>query len=87
MRAFVIVLALTAVTAGLAFAAAEAATAEAPPACPTCGSAADVVPIVYGLPGEELMAAAKRGEVALGGCLVSPDDPRWRCKKCGVDFR
>jgi len=87
MRAFVFVLALTAVTAGLTFAAAEAATAAAPPACPTCHSAADVVPIIYGFPSEELMKAAERGEVALGGCLVSPDDPQWRCKKCSVDFR
>ena len=31
-----------------------------------------VVPIVYGLPTEEGFAAARRGEIVLGGCLVGP---------------
>jgi hypothetical protein len=34
--------------------------------CPECGSG-DVVPIVYGLPGQELQQQAERGEVVLGG--------------------
>lgn len=45
--------------------------------CPVCGSGS--LPIVYGLPGYELMEAAERGEVALGGCLVWDEQPDRRC--------
>jgi len=31
-----------------------------------------VVPIVYGLPTAEGFAAAERGEIELGGCIISP---------------
>ena len=51
------------------------------PACPQCGAAA-VVPIVYGLPGEELAEACRRGEVVLGGCCITDDMPEWHCKAC-----
>ena len=46
--------------------------------CPKCGNDSGI-PIAYGLPGIELMDAAQRGEVALGGCIVMPDNPDWRC--------
>lgn len=49
--------------------------------CPKC-EALEVVPIVYGLPGEELLAAGEAGEVFLGGCVVSDEDPAWRCRVC-----
>lgn len=55
-----------------------------PPTCPQCGGAP--VPIVYGLPGPELFEEAERGEVALGGCVVWPDRPLWRCTACGSDI-
>ncbi len=48
-------------------AALAASAAEGPPACPQCDSSENVVPIVYGYPGEELCGAAGRGEVSLGG--------------------
>jgi len=35
-----------------------------------------VVPIMYGLPTEEGFAAARRGEIALGGCIVTPRSKR-----------
>jgi transposase-like protein len=54
--------------------------------CPQCGSKA-VVPIVYGLPGERLMARLAAGEVRLGGCGVGPRDPEFHCKACGNDWR
>ena len=41
------------------------------------------VPIVYGMPGTNLMARAERGEVALGGCMVGP--PGRRCVACGLE--
>jgi hypothetical protein len=54
--------------------------------CPRCGSAG--IPIVYGLPSHELFEAADRGEVALGGCEVFDEQPRWRCGgvDCGIEF-
>ena len=52
--------------------------------CLECG--ADAVPIVYGLPGVELMEASDRGEVALGGCIIMDDQPTWQCLHCGHSF-
>jgi hypothetical protein len=57
--------------------------------CPQCG-AAEVVPIIYGFPGPQLVEEAERGEVALGECRVSDDDPKWCCQQCdysGLDIR
>ena len=56
-------------------------TEESNPRCPKCHSE-DTVRILYGLPTEEAMAAAERGEIALGGCLVDPGNPDWRCRSC-----
>jgi len=53
--------------------------------CPKCGSL-DVVPIEYGYPGPEMMAAAEKGLIELGGCCVFGDDPRKHCKTCGEEF-
>ena len=49
--------------------------------CPSCQSG-QVVPIVYGLPGVELAEQAEEGLIALGGCCVDDDNPRWKCKAC-----
>lgn len=49
--------------------------------CPWCSSD-DVRPIVYGYPSEEATDAEERGEVILGGCLVSEGQPEWVCIKC-----
>ena len=54
-------------------------------ACPRCHAAARMLPIVFGLPMPELVAAADRGEVALGGCLMTGEDPTHRCAACGAD--
>lgn len=54
-------------------------------ACPKCGST-DVVPILYGYPGPEMFEAAERGEIELGGCCVTDDDPQRLCKACGERF-
>ena len=35
--------------------------------CHDCGQS-EILPIRYGLPGYEMMQAAARGEIALGGC-------------------
>jgi len=39
------------------------------------------VRIVYGLPGPDVVDAADRGEVVLGGCM--PDGFAWQCRSCG----
>ena len=38
--------------------------------CPTC-KVGKLIPIVYGMPGHELMEQSGRGEIELGGCVVS----------------
>lgn len=50
--------------------------------CPKCGNDTGI-PIVYGLPGPDLMESAQRGEVMLGGCLVMDENPDWRCTDAG----
>lgn len=49
--------------------------------CPECASGR-IVPIVYGLPGAEMLEAAKRGEISLGGCELSFDNPLVECLDC-----
>lgn len=53
--------------------------------CPACGSR-DVVPVIHGMPDDEAQAAARRGEVELGGCLVWPRKPDRHCRACGHEF-
>jgi hypothetical protein len=36
-----------------------------------------IVPLVMGLPTAETAQRARRGEIALGGCIVSGNEPRW----------
>ena len=49
-----------------------------PPTCYRCGKT--LLPVVYGLAGPDLMDAAMRGEVVLGGCTVAVGaSPDWAC--------
>lgn len=52
------------------------------PACPNCGTD-EPLPISYGLPMPESLEACERGEIALGGCCLTLDDPEWQCRSCG----
>jgi hypothetical protein len=65
----------------------ESLAPNPPAVCPTCGSPR-VARILYGLPAfsEELERALQEGTVALGGCVVTGDDPDWRCLACGDDI-
>ena len=54
------------------------ARSEAPRCCDD-----PMTPIVYGMPGPELVSASTRGEVELGGCCISDDEPMFRCQRCG----
>ncbi len=53
--------------------------------CPICGERA-LVRVVYGPPTRETEQAAARGEVVLGGCLVSGSDPEYVCAACGFEL-
>ena len=54
--------------------------------CPRCGSE-QTVPLIYGMPTDEAAEEARRGEVALGGCVVFPDAPDHTCRNCGYEWR
>jgi hypothetical protein len=60
-------------------------SAPAGATCPRCGSVAPLLPIAYGYPSLEMFEAARRGEIALGGCVVRGEDPTHRCTACGQD--
>lgn len=47
------------------------------PSCKRCG--APTIPIVYGYPSESMFREAERGMIALGGCIISHDNPRFQC--------
>jgi hypothetical protein len=62
---------------------------RAPP-CPACSSG-DVLPIVYGEPMPDVKGSLggpiqPDDEVVIGGCLIAPENPTWRCKACVHDF-
>jgi rubredoxin len=50
--------------------------------CPSCGKKA-AVPIAYGFPGPGMWDAVDRGEIILGGCVISPGMPNMSCLSCG----
>ncbi|MDX6287612.1 MAG: hypothetical protein QOG53_3097 [Frankiales bacterium] len=53
--------------------------------CPHCfGSTA--IDIAYGMPGPDLAAKARRGEVALGGCVIDQVNPLEKCSACGFTW-
>ncbi len=62
-----------------------AATATGLGPCPACGSDA-VVPLAYGMPGPAMADAARRGEIALGGCVIVSGSPRLSCRSCDGRF-
>jgi hypothetical protein len=48
---------------------------------PSCvgGHTDHIIPIVYGLPSEEMMKKAELGLIHLGGCVISDSDPKFYC--------
>jgi predicted RNA-binding Zn-ribbon protein involved in translation (DUF1610 family) len=52
--------------------------------CPNCGEN-QLIPIIYGFPSEFMMQLSQKGVVELGGCLISGDDPSFRCRNCRHD--
>lgn len=53
--------------------------------CPSCGRE-DSIPLVWGMPGPEDFELAERGLVALGGCMLGPDEPTLVCRACGAHW-
>ncbi len=51
--------------------------------CPRCGSR-EIARIEYGLPAfnEKFERDLEAGRIVLGGCLVSENDPQWKCLGC-----
>jgi len=45
-----------------------------------------IIPIIYGMPSEEMFIQADSGLVRLMGCEVSDNDENWYCKKHNISF-
>jgi hypothetical protein len=60
---------------------------EKPDQCPECSSN-EVASILYGFPdfSEDLERSLESGEIVLGGCTISDDDPVWHCVECGHEW-
>ena len=56
-----------------------------PRRCRACGSRT-IASILFGMPAPsaDLQRDLDAGVVVLGGCMVTEDDPAWRCAACGV---
>jgi hypothetical protein len=54
--------------------------------CPKCCSENDVIPILYGMPGPDMVIEEEAGKIKLGGCLICDENPQWFCKKCDIKF-
>ena len=54
--------------------------------CPVCGSRR-VVPIVFGLPDDGVIAEVEEGRAVLGGRDAPVDRPEWRCRRCSHEWQ
>jgi len=55
--------------------------------CPACGSERVAV-ILYGMPAfsPHLEKDLNSGRIALGGCCVTDEDPKWQCVECKTEI-
>jgi hypothetical protein len=56
--------------------------------CPSCKSS-DVCYIVYGYIPEvdqEMRQEIQQNKLSLGGCIVGPDSPQYRCNECNYSW-
>ena len=51
--------------------------------CPKCTSTS-VAEIFWGYPGnlDTMTEQLDKKEIVLGGCIVSDNDPKWKCNDC-----
>jgi len=63
------------------------ASKKKPNKCPACGSN-KVATILWGLPAfsPEMERDLKEGNIVLGGCIISHNDPIWQCVDCEVQI-
>jgi hypothetical protein len=57
------------------------AAVATPGPCPACSSAR-VIPILYGSPSSDMIAAYAAGLAAIGGVVARDGAPRWACRDC-----
>ena len=52
--------------------------------CPHCNKT-NIATIFYGYPGnmKALEKPLEKGEIVLGGCIITGNDPEWSCNECG----
>lgn len=55
--------------------------------CPECDTPRPAT-IMFGLPfiDAQLENDLAEGRIVLAGCIISDDDPKWRCLECGVNI-
>jgi DNA-directed RNA polymerase subunit RPC12/RpoP len=53
--------------------------------CPSCNEKTGV-DVVYGMPSIEIARQVELGEIALGGCVIEPNQPNYRCMSCGFEW-
>ena len=53
--------------------------------CPTCKKA-KLVPLIFGLPGMDLVEQEARHEIVLGGCVSGECPPELQCLGCSAQF-
>ena len=53
--------------------------------CPKCESNM-IIDIIYGYPGSDLVEEQEKGKVELGGCIIEPESPTYKCKSCDHAF-
>jgi predicted RNA-binding Zn-ribbon protein involved in translation (DUF1610 family) len=53
--------------------------------CPECG-VKELLPVLMGMPTPAVEQAALRGEVMLGGCIISAEAPEYACARCGFEL-
>ncbi|WP_054715223.1 hypothetical protein [Marinifilum fragile] len=56
-----------------------------PRKCIFCGSTR-IATYVYGYPSSSILKDVEAGKIAIGGCCLGEDNPRWRCSGCGHQF-
>lgn len=52
--------------------------------CPKCGE--ELIDIVYGFPAPEVIEKAERGEIYLGGCIITENQVLYHCNHCNRNY-
>ncbi|MDD1703488.1 MAG: hypothetical protein LUQ31_10970 [Methanoregula sp.] len=54
------------------------------PPCPACQSPEGVIPVVYGIPSENLRSEQRKGRLVIGD--MRDHVSHWYCKMCGREW-